>query len=131
MDIFERHKVAQGGVPHLMEVLWGAYRDSIRDHFVETGVALDDVAIDAKMGRAPATHFLKFCCDYLAQHRVVEHSMVDANTCFRLANNVLAILAPAVDEGGTMQDAGAIVVTDGKSAPGLQGIGRGPGAIGI
>jgi hypothetical protein len=109
---------AQTGPPHLLQYLWDRYTAHI-------GAALERRRKEGKpaavlafaLRDAPATHFIKWAGDYLAENRAAETFFLDANLGLRLTNNDLVAVSPGVDVRGSMQDAGAVHVTTGRDRP--------------
>lgn len=122
-DMFDSTAHTQGGLPHLVQHLWDAYGAHLEEKIKEraaTGQATVDLATAKK--RAPATDFATWASDYLKENRVVESFFVDANHGVRLANNAMVAICPGVEIRGTMQESGAIQVTEGRSQPHQQGV---------
>ena len=96
----------QTGIPHLMQLL--------RDKWQEQhGRTLPKEAED----------FSLWCENYLNEHRTVENWPADSNIGVRLSNNERAVIHPnAPASGGTMQDSGAVSVTEGQTQPGQEGV---------
>lgn len=122
-DLFDSAAHTQGGLPHLMQHLWDAYCAHLAEEIEkrrEAGKAVVTLA-EAKQ-RAPATGFATWATKYLADNRVAESFFIDANHGVRLANNAMVAICPGVEIRGTMQEAGAVQVTEGRSQPHQHGI---------
>lgn len=71
----------------------------------------------------PLASFLGFAEKYLDQHRTVETFPIDANCGIRLSNNKRCVIHPPTNAGdGSMQESGAVGVTEGKSQVGQEGV---------
>ena len=113
----------QGGMQHLIQHLWDEYLVSLESAIEErkkAGRAM--VTIEKAKKLAPAADFIVFASKYLAEHRPVETFYVDANMGIRLSNQTCVALSPGADIRGTMQDANAIGVTEGRSQANLNGV---------
>jgi hypothetical protein len=122
-DMFDSTGHTQGGLPHLMQHLWDAYVEHLKTA-IETRKSEGKTVVDLETAKkkAPATDFAVFATNYLKEHRVSESFFIDANHGIRLGNNVMVAVCPGVEIKGTMQDAGAVEVTHGRSQPHQQGI---------
>ena len=80
-------------------------------------------AYDGSGAPALLDDFMQFAKRYLDQHRTVETFPVDANCGIRLSNNKRCVLHPPTNAGdGSMQESGAVGVTEGKSQVGQEGV---------
>jgi hypothetical protein len=84
-------------------------------------------SVDDKGEAAPSygsvPDFVGFCQKYLDQHRTVETFPADSNCGIRLSNNKRCVIHPVTEAGdGSMQDSGAVGVTEGKTQPGQEGV---------
>ena len=130
--LFDPAKYTTAGQPHLMEHLWGAYRERLKALLDARRAAGQPAAdLDAAVAKAPASHFYAFCVEYLLANRPVNTFYVDTNTGVVLSNTNRVVISPGFDLRGTMQDAAAVGVTAGVSQPGLNGVAPGTGPIGI
>ena len=121
--LFDELAHTQGGMAHLLQHLWDAYVSYLREQLEERqkqGQAVVSLA-EAKK-KAPATHFAKWASDYLKENRVVENFFIDANHGVRLSNSVCVAICPGTAIQGTMQDAGAIGITEGRSQRDMNGV---------
>lgn len=122
-DLFDAAGHTQGGLPHLMQHLWDAYVAHLGEQIEQRKATGKNVVdLDTAKKKAPATDFAVFATGYLKEHRVAESFFIDANHGIRLGNNVMVAVCPGVEIRGTMQDAGAVEVTHGRSQPHQQGI---------
>jgi hypothetical protein len=121
--LFDEIAHTQGGMPHLMQYLWDEYCKYLEDMIEERRKEGKKILPlkDAKM-KAPATHFAQWATDHLKEFRVVENFYIDANHGIRLSNNVCIAICPGTVIQGTMQDSGAIQVTEGKSQRDMEGV---------
>lgn len=131
-QLFDNHAYTTGGgLPHLLELLHGEYR-----RFLEYEIARrrqlgqQTISLEEAMTTAPFSSFYNFCVKYLTQHRPVENFFVDMNHGLKLSNNARVVVCPGTTVQGTMQDSGAVGVTQGLSQPGMGGVLPGHG-IGI
>jgi len=126
-DLFDSVAHSQGGQPHLLQFLWDEYWKYLQaelDKRTRQGVAV--FTLDEAKRKAPAVGFLKWATAYLAENRAAESFFLDANLGVRLTNNVAVAICPGVELRGTMQDANAVQVTEGRSQPHQDGIAAGP-----
>lgn len=121
--LFDDVMHTQGGMPHLMQFLWDEYVNHLKAQ-IESRKANKQptVEIDEAIKRAPASAFAKWAADYLRENRMMQHFFVDENHGILLSNNRSVVLSPGIDIRGTMQDAGAVGVTQGRSNPGNNGV---------
>mgnify|MGYP006890191480 FL=1 len=121
--LFDSIAHTQGGVTHLMQLLWDEYLVHLRETIEKrTKAGKPSVSLTEAIKRAPATDFAKFCADYLAVHRPVQSFFIDENMGLMLRNQKSVAVSPGVEIRGTMQDAGAVQVTEGVSQEGLNGV---------
>lgn len=121
--LFDDLTHTQGGMPHLMQFLWDEYTAFLKSEIEirrQAGKATVDIA--EALQKVPATVFAKWAADYLRDNRMVQNFFVDENHGIMLSNNRTVVLSPGIDIRGTMQDAGAVGVTHGRSNPGNDGI---------
>ena len=122
-DLFDSQMHTQGGLNHLMQHLWDQYKLHLQEQIEarqKAGKPTVDVETAAK--KAPATNFATWATEYLKEFRVTESFFIDGNLGIRLANNVCVAVSPGVEIRGTMQESGAIQVTEGRSQPGNNGV---------
>lgn len=118
-DMFDSNTHTQGGLPHLIQFLWDAYCQYLDDEIrSRIDRRISTVNLATAKAKAPATDFARFASDYLATNRVVDSFFIDENFGLRLTNNQTVAFSPGVEIRGTMQDSGAVQVTEGKSQPG-------------
>jgi hypothetical protein len=131
--LFDPAKYTTAGQPHLTEHLWAEYRLHLQRLLDARKAAGQPAAdIDTAVSKAPASHFYAFCVEYLLRNRPVTTFFVDTNMGVVLTNTKRLVLSPGFDLRGTMQNAGAVGVTEGLSQPGMDGVTRaGGGPIGI
>lgn len=121
--LFDSIAHTQGGVTHLTQLLWDAYVERLRGRIEDRKTqGKPAVTLEEAIRRAPATDFAKFCADYLAVHRPVQSFFIDENLGILLRNQMSVALSPGVEVRGTMQDSGAVQVTEGMSQEGLNGV---------
>ena len=91
---------------------------------IETRRAAGKATVDIgeALPKIPATVFAKWAAEYLRTNRVVQNFFVDENHGMLLSNNRSVVVSPGIDIRGTMQDAGAVGVTQGRSSPGNEGV---------
>lgn len=133
-DLFDSAAHTQGGLPHLMQHLWDAYCAHLSEHLEKRNAAQppgNQTTLATAKAKAPATDFAKWATAYLAENRVAESFFIDANHGVRLSNNAMVAICPGVEIRGTMQDAGAVEVTHGRSQPHQQGIVGNDGSLRI
>lgn len=122
-DMFDTTGHTQGGLPHLMQHLWDAYVAHLKEEIDKRAAnGKNPVDLETAKKKAPASDFAVFATSYLKEHRVAEGFFIDANHGIRLGNNAMVAVCPGVEIRGTMQDAGAVEVTHGRSQPHQQGI---------
>lgn len=122
----------QGGLSHLMQHLWDKFCLHLQEQIDERiAKGLPTVSLEAAKSKAPATTFAKWATEYLKEFRVTESFFVDGNLGIRLANNEVMAVCPGVEIRGTMQDSGAIQVTEGRSQPGNNGVANTGGSLRI
>lgn len=122
-ELFDSASHTQGGLPHLMQYLWDAYSLHLKEQLEERQAAgKPTVTMEEAKRRAPAINFAQWCTEHLKENRVAESFFIDANHGVRLSNNAMVAICPGVEIRGTMQDAGAVEVTHGRSQPHQQGI---------
>lgn len=115
----------QGGAPHLLEYLRDKYVEVLNERISllhQQGKKTSFSSGDAVVRSGVFRDFYAFACEFLAEHRVVENFFVDANHGLVLSNNDRVVICPSVDIAGTMQDSGAIAVTQGRSQQGNEGV---------
>jgi len=121
--LFDSISHTQGGVTHLIQLLWDEYLNHLREAIEKRAKAgKASVTLVEAIRRAPATDFAKFAADYLAVHRPVQSFFIDENLGILLRNQKSVAVSPGVEIRGTMQDAGAVQVTEGLSQEGLNGV---------
>jgi hypothetical protein len=122
--MFDDVNHTQGGMPHLLQYLWDAYcayLDGLIEKRRARGARTVKGLEEAKRA-APATHFVEWAAAHLKENRVVENFFIDANHGVRLANNACLAVCPGTEVRGSMQDSGAVAVTEGRSQPGNEGV---------
>ncbi len=121
--LFDEISHTQGGMNHLMQYLWDAYVRHLETE-LEARVAADKPAATLQQAKknAPASHFAKWAADHLRENRVVENFFIDANHGVRLSNNACLAICPGTVIQGTMQDSGAVSVTQGRSQRDMDGV---------
>ena len=130
--LFDPDKYTTAGQPHLLEHLWGAYREHLKTLLeARRAAGQPAAALDAALAKAPARHFYAFCVEYLLKNRPATTFYVDTNVGVVLTNTARVVVSPGFDLRGTMQDAAAVGVTAGVSQPGMNGVAPGTGPIGI
>lgn len=130
--LFDPANYTTAGQPHLVEHLWGKYRQHLQELIDERKKTKPDtVSVEEALKRATAMHFMAFCTKYLMDARPVENFFVDMNHGVVLSDTSRVVISPGFDLRGTMQGAGAVGVTAGATQPGLQGVVLNPGSIGI
>jgi len=120
---FDSIRHTQGEHPHIMQYLWDAYLEyleSERQERTTRGQSSLPVA-QAKL-KAPAINFVLWAANHLRDIRAIESFFVDGNVGVRLNNNKTIAISPGVEIRGTMQDSGAVAVTEGRSQIGNNGI---------
>ena len=122
-DLFDSTMHTQGGLNHLMQHLWDAYKIHLQDQ-IETRQKEGKPTVDltTAVKKAPASNFAEWATEYLKEFRVTESFFIDGNLGVRLANNVCVAVSPGVEIRGTMQEAAAIQVTEGRSQLGNNGV---------
>ena len=121
--LFDEISHTQGGMAHLMQHLWDAYVGFLRERLEERKKAgKATVSLEEAKKKAPAIHFAKWASDYLKENRVVENFFIDENHGVRLANNTCVAICPGTTIQGTMQDSGAVQVTEGRSQRDMNGV---------
>lgn len=122
-DMFDSIQHTQGGLNHLIQYLWDKYVEHLKEA-VEKMQATARPVVNLEMAKkkAPATHFAKWCADYLKENRVTESFFVDGNLGMRLTNSDTMVICPGIEIRGTMQDSGAVAVTEGKSQNNKNGV---------
>lgn len=116
-------EATQGGLPWLLDHLWGRFCRKLRRAAKQRRQPL---AVD----QVPAEAFLKWARRHLERCRVVETFPLDANVGVRLQDNTMCSICPGVDHTGTMEDAGDVPITQGRSQANQRGVQPG-GAVGI
>lgn len=121
--LFDPVAHSQGGCQHLMQHLWDAYCEYLSDQLkARTDKGLAATTIDDAKKKSPATHFVKWAAEYLKANRVVQSFFIDENHGVQLANNTMVAICPGVEVRGTMQDSGAVQVTEGRSQRNNNGV---------
>lgn len=121
--LFDSLAHTQGNMPHLMQFLWDNYVRDLAERIEKRREAGQEaVGVEEASRRATARDFVRFCADYLAEHRCVQTFIIDANVGLVLSNHASVALSPGVQIRGTMQDSRAVPVTRGESQPGLGGV---------
>jgi hypothetical protein len=122
-NLFDEVAHTQGGMPHILQYLWDAYVRYLQAEISKRRESnKPTVTVEQAVTRAPAIKFVEWAANYLQEHRVVENFYVDANHGIRLSNNDTLVISPGTNIQGTMQDSGAINVTEGKSQQNMEGI---------
>lgn len=121
--LFDEVMHTQGGLPHLVQHLWDAYTEHLKERLEEKKKRGEAVVtlVQAKL-KAPAADFAQFCAAYLMEHRPVENFFIDSNNGVRLSNNAMVAISPGTVIQGTMQDSGAVSVTEGRGQKGNEGV---------
>lgn len=130
--LFDGHAYTTGGgLPHLMELLRSEYRRYLQGEIDRRQrLGQRTISLQEAMTKAPFDNFYNFCVQYLTHNRPVENFFVDMNHGLKLSNNARVVVCPGTAVQGTMQDSGAVGVTQGLSQPGMGGVLPG-GGIGI
>ncbi len=121
--LFDEIKHTQAGMPHLLQYLWNRYVLHLQEEISKRQEAKQPtVTIQEALKRAPAISFVTWASDFLKETRVVENFFVDANHGIRLANMDAMVICPGTTIQGTMQESGAIAITEGKSQADNEGV---------
>lgn len=121
--MFDEIAHTQAGMPHLLQYVWDKYVAFLREEIEKRrGSGQKTIPIMEAIQKAPAVSFLRWGSDFLKEHRVVENFFVDMNHGIRLSNNDCIVVCPGLPVQGTMQDSGAVQVTEGKSQSGQEGV---------
>lgn len=109
-------------LPSLLQHLVAEYREYIR-RANETRARQEQKLLDPEATLRAAKPLLDFFESYLNTYRPVQAFPVDANYGLLLSNGMRCMVSPGVvDVRGTMQDSGAIQVSQGISNPGQEGV---------
>lgn len=120
---FDAIRHTQGDHPHIMQYLWDAYLAYLEAEGQERAAKGQTVLpIAQAKTKAPATHFVLWAANHLRDIRAIESFFVDGNVGVRLNNNKTIAISPGVEIRGTMQDSGAVAVTEGRSEIGNNGV---------
>ncbi len=65
--------------------------------------------------------FLEFCDEYLKTNRITETFAVDSNVGVVLSDLSRCVICPGTEVDGTMLDAGAVAITEGRAARNKEG----------
>lgn len=119
----ERMEAAKSGYPDVVTFLEDRYREHLAEVIANRQAAGQPAAnLDVALKRTSLAAFVRFARQYLNEHRVVENFFVDQNHGVRLDNGLAFVVSPMVDLGGTMQDSGAVGITQGRSQLGNEGV---------
>jgi hypothetical protein len=120
----------QTGTPHLLQYLWDKYVEHLAEEIEKLRAEGKNVLhVDAAKHAAPASGFVKWASQFLLENGVAETTVVESGVGLRLANNDVVTVSPAgEDVRGSMQDASAIAVTDGRQRANQSGVSH-PGDI--
>lgn len=120
--LFNPETHTQGGLPHLVEFLVAEYRQLLRQAN-ETRQAQGQALLDPEAVLKSAKPLLDFFKAYLKTNRPVQVFALDANYGVILSNNARVAIAPGTPLiQGTMQDSGAVQVSQGMTQPGQDGV---------
>jgi|SRR5215471_11583904 len=120
------------GLPHLLELLLAEYRTYLATEIQRRrGQGQRTLDVEQALAAAPCKNFYDFCVAYLAENRPVENFYVDRNHGLLLSNNARVTVCPQTNVQGTMQESGAVGVTQGLSQPHLGGVVRSSGDVPI
>lgn len=121
--MFDEIAHTQGGCPHLMQYLWDKYVQYLQKKIEERRASKRPVVeIGEAIKKAPALGFVDWASKYLKENRVVQNFFVDENHGLVLSNNDNVVVCPGMPVMGTMQNSGAIGVTEGRSREGNEGV---------
>lgn len=112
---------ADGSIPDLLSHLWASYSTYLHKEIGKRRAAGQQTFAHAQaLEKAPALAFISWAKKYLSRHRVVETFAADTNIGVRLSNMLTCLICPAVEAEarGTMQPAGAVNITHGRSGSG-------------
>lgn len=121
--LFDDIQHTQGGLTHLMQYLWDAYCSYLQEEIDKRKEEHKPVvSLQEAKKKAPASHFANWCTEYLKENRPVENFFIDGNVGVRLTNNMCIAISPGTHIQGTMQESGAVPVTEGKSQRDMNGV---------
>ena len=113
---------SQAGLPHLLAYLVQQYRAHVQQINI-TRQAQGQPLADPEATLRAAQPVMEFFTQFLTHHRPLQVFPIDMNYGVLLDNNDRIALCPGVtDIQGTMQDSGAISLSDGRSQPGQDGV---------
>lgn len=119
--VFDPVVHSQAGLPHLIAYLVGQFRAHVQRTNQEIPKEEERIAGEELIERAQP--LLDFFEQFLTQNRPVEIFPIDMNYGVVLDNNDRIALCPGItDIQGTMQDSGAVAISDGRSQPGQEGV---------
>jgi hypothetical protein len=121
-QLFDPIHHTHGAMPHLLQLLHQEYMQHLLDR-TQPGYSGEEYKPVAEgSSRASLPDFMDFATGYLATNRVVENFFLDMNHGIRLSNQKSCSICPGTDVAGTMQDSGAVAVTQGLSQKGMEGV---------
>lgn len=124
-EMFDDIQHTQQGMPHLLQFLWDEYVNFLkRETAKREKKKQKSVPLPIALKNTPATAFLAWAAKYLKKHRVGQQFYVDENLGIQLTNLRSCVICPGVTIRGTMQDSGAVEVTQGRSQPGNEGVAK-------
>ena len=111
----------QAGMPHLMAMLLEEYRDYVATANL-TRQQQGQQEVDPSESIRAAQPLLDFFENYLKVHRPVQTFPIDMNVGVMFSNNQRCCISPGVyGIQGSMQDSGAVAISDGRSQSGQDG----------
>jgi len=121
--LFDEIQHTQGGHPHIMQYLWTKYCKYLQDQVqARQAKGLPCLSLSEALRKAPALGFVTWAAEFLKDCRPVQAFFVDENQGLILENNDCVCISPGVPVQGTMQDSGAVQVTEGRSREGSEGV---------